>query len=284
MITKLLKHEFIRTRGILATVLGAATASIVLGCILMMLRIPVLDGFGVLLTLLPLMALIPAVQIILAVDFWRSSFQANGYLTHSIPVKGSTIFWTKLLWATIATAITLAVTFLLFCLTWFSLANTPAAEAMGISEPNPFAMMGALVQAASASVPMPVLIGVVVPLLLLALFFEWPVYYAFAATIGSAGRLGRMGFGGPVIAAISVWIAGQVIGFVCILAVPLGLDFAPLASGNTPEVITYSPINDLVNNVDREVMPLGVFLGMFVVLAACLVLSHRSWNKHVTLN
>ncbi len=284
MIRTILKHEFIRTRGMLATVLGAATASLVLGCLLMVLRIPVIDGFGVLLTLLPLVALIPAVQIMLAVDFWQSSFQSSGYFTHSIPTKGSTIFWAKLLWSMIATAITLAIGFLLFCLAWFTLANSPAAKSMGISDPNPFTAMGALFQTFSAAVPMPVLIGIVIPLALLALFFVWPVYYAFAATIGSTGRLGRMGFGGPVIAAICVWIAGQVIGFVCILAVPLGVNFVPLESGNPPELIAYSPIDDLVNNVDREVMPIGVILGMFVVLAACLVLSHRSWNKHVTLN
>ena len=284
MISKILKHEFVRTRGMLATVLGAATASLALGCLLMALRVPVIDGFGVLLTLLPLVALIPAVQIMLAVDFWQSSFQSSGYFTHSIPVKGSTIFWTKLLWSMIATAITLAVGFLLFCLAWFTLANSPAARSMGISDPNPFTAMGALFQAFSAAVPIPLLIGIVIPLALLAMFFAWPVYYAFAATIGSTGRLGRMGFGGPVIAANCVWIAGQIIGFICILAVPLGVNFVPLESGSSPELIAYSPIDDLVNNVDRGVMPLGVILGMFVILAGCLLLSHRSWNKHVTLN
>lgn len=283
MIGKLLKHEFIRTRGIIGVVVGAALAAIALGCALMAFRIPVLNEFGVVLGLLPVIVLVPALQIILAVDFWRSSFRSEGYLTHAIPVKGSTIYWTKLGWAMIVTAVALVIDFLLLALVWFVVGTTLGA-AFFDPDPNLFAVVGEVLRNAGQVVPVPVLYGLVIPLLLIGVFFMWPVFFMFVATVGSEGRFGRMGAGGPIVVAIVAWIAWQVAAVISLAAVPFGLDMSMIERGGAPEFVHYGMAQLIAADPDSEVMPLGMFAGMAIMIVVFLWLSRRSWNKKVELN
>ncbi|WP_311777100.1 hypothetical protein [Trueperella abortisuis] len=282
MIAKLLKHEFVRTRALLGVIFGAALASVALGCVLLALGIPVLEEFGAILSLLPVIVLVPAVQILMAVDFWRSSFRSQGYLTHAIPVKGATIYWTKLLWQMIVTAVAIVVGFLLLALVWFVL-GTAGLEFFA-AEPNLFTLVGNVLGAAGDIFPVPVLYGVIIPLLLLAAFFQWPVYYTFAASVGSAGSLGRMGGGGPVIAAIVAWLASQVIIFLALVVVPFGIDMTPVEAGDAPEFIHFNIARLIASGSNSDIIPLGVFAGLAIMLVAYLWLSQRSWNKKVELN
>lgn len=282
MIAKLLKHEFIRTRALLGVVFGAALACIALGCLFVALRIPILEGFGAILSLLPVIVLVPAVQILMAVDFWQSSFRSQGYLTHAIPVKGATIYWTKLLWQMIVSAVAIVVGFFLLALVWFVL-GTAGLEFFA-AEPNLFTLVGNVLGAAGDIFPAPVLYGVIIPLLLLAAFFQWPVYYTFAASVGSAGSLGRMGGGGPVIAALLAWLASQVITFLALVVVPFGVDLAPLEAGNAPEFIHVSITRLIASGSNSDIIPLGAFAGVAIMLVAYLWMSQRSWNTKVELN
>ena len=283
MIAKLLKHEFIRTRALLGVVFGAALACIALGCLFVALRIPILEEFGAILSLLPVIVLVPAVQILMAVDFWQSSFRSQGYLTHAIPVKGATIYWTKLLWQMIVTAVAIVVGFLLLALVWFVFGTTFEFGFFG-AEPNLFALVGNVLGAAGDIFPAPVLYGVIIPLALLACFFQWPVFFTFAASVGSAGSLGRMGGGGPVIAAIVAWLASQVITFLALVVVPFGIDMTPVGAGDAPEFIHFNIARLIVSGSNSDIIPLGVFAGLAIMLVAYLWMSQRSWNKKVELN
>ena len=282
MIAKLLKHEFVRTRALLGVIFGAALASVALGCVLLALGIPVLETFGVIFSLLPVLVLVPAVQILMAVDFWQSSFRSQGYLTHAIPVKGATIYWTKLLWQMIVSAVAIVVGFFLLALVWFVL-GTAGLEFFA-AEPNLFALVGNVLGAAGDIFPAPVLYGVIIPLALLACFFQWPVFFTFAASVGSAGSLGRMGGGGPVIAAIVAWLASQVITFLALVVVPFGIDMTPVGAGDAPEFIHFNIARLIVSGSNSDIIPLGVFAGLAIMLVAYLWMSQRSWNKKVELN
>lgn len=282
MIAKLLKHEFIRTRALLGVVFGAALASVAVGCVLVTLGIPIVETFGVIFSLLPVIALVPAVQILMAVDFWQSSFRSQGYLTHAIPVKGAAIYWTKLLWQMIVTAVAIIVGFFLLALVWFVL-GTAGLEFFA-AEPNLFTLVGHVLGVAGDIFPAPLFYGVIIPLLLLATFFQWPVYYSFAASVGSEGSLGRMGGGGPVIAAMVGWLASQVIIFLVIAAVPFAIDMTPVEAGNAPKFIHFNIARLIASGSNSDVIPLGVLAGLGIVLVAYLWMSQRSWNKKVELN
>src|SRR5690625_4541204 len=98
MIT-LLKHEFLRTRNMLALVAGVAVLLALAGTLLAATGVPVLSSVGLVAGLAAVLGLVPAAQLALAVAYWRSSYGRAGYLTQTLPVKGSTIYWAKMLWA-----------------------------------------------------------------------------------------------------------------------------------------------------------------------------------------
>lgn len=95
MVGKLMKYEFLRTRYPLALAAGIGLAICALAYLLALLApvvamVPFVVGFvmGLIFTF--------AVQIYLAVDFYRSSFGRRGYFTHSLPVTGTMLVLTKL--------------------------------------------------------------------------------------------------------------------------------------------------------------------------------------------
>ena len=95
----LLKHEFLRTRDMLALVAGVAVLLALAGTLLAATGVPILASVGLVAGLAAVFGLVPAAQLMLAVTYWRSSYGRTGYLTQTLPVQGSTIYWAKLLWA-----------------------------------------------------------------------------------------------------------------------------------------------------------------------------------------
>ncbi len=283
MIRTILKHEFIRTRGMLAAIFGAAIAGVALGSLVVASRIPILSELGVVLVFILPIVLTPVTQIAIAIDFWRSSFRAAGYLTHAIPVKGSTIFWAKLLWSMIATVAAILVMLPLAALSWFVLASTPSAQMLGTIEANPFKAAAALLDLVTTMMPMPILLGVMLPLLIV-LIIQWPVYYAFVASVGSQGSFGRMGVGGPILVGFIAYVGGEIISLLSVFAVPFGIDFAAQLHGGQFSIVKYNLVQTIVEGHNTAVMPLGVYLSAVILLTTCLWLTHRSWNRHVSLN
>lgn len=149
---------------------------------------PVLSGLGVMVGLILIAVMLPATQIALAFDYWRSSYRQLGYFTQSIPVNGSTIFWAKMLWAWIASLAAIDVTAAALALFW-----TAFSPIVGFTA-NPFAMLGDGLEFVSQYVSGGMLAGFIIAFVLLMLV--WPVQYFFCASIGSETPLNRFGIGG----------------------------------------------------------------------------------------
>src|SRR5699024_35743 len=113
MTTTLLKHEWLRTRGTLGMLFGILALVVILGALLAATGWPLLSELGVLLAMLGLFVLVPAAQLLLTADYWRSGYGRTGYFTHSIPARGATIFRAKLAWAIIASFAALVLTVVL---------------------------------------------------------------------------------------------------------------------------------------------------------------------------
>ncbi|WGH83356.1 hypothetical protein [Auritidibacter ignavus] len=284
MTLTLLKHEFIRTRVLLAIIIGGALAASALGTLLMWINVPVVSQFGPPLIVLPIVALVPATQIALAIDFWRSGFRSGGYLTHSLPVKGATIFWTKLLHMMLATAVVLIIGFLLFWAAWFTFASSPTAAGWGPEEPNLFVVLGSGLEAISDFISLPLLLGVYLPIVVLFMFFTWPVMYAFIASVGSEGPFGRMGIGGLALMGVITYVGSQAITFLATLATPLGFDFNAVSDEGTPQLVVINTLEIAFADGDSAIMPLGVLVGTILTLVIVMWRTHRSWNRHVSLN
>lgn len=273
MMLTLLKHEWMRTRSLLGTVVGLAALTALLATLLAATGWPLLSTLGIGVATIVIFALAPVLQVALTADYWRSSYSRTGYFTHSLPLRGATIYTAKLLWAATVTLAALAATAVLGGIFWWG-----AAGQLGV-EPNPFIALGnawALVNEAAS----PGMV-VAVALALLALYLAWPIQYYFAVSVGNESRLNRFGLGGPVLAFVGVYMVTQVASMLGMLALPLGLG---MREGQL-SLTTFNFISEMSADagVSNEVMPLGFLPPLIVIAALCLWRTVHSWNRRVAL-
>ncbi len=250
MVGKLMKHEFLRTRGPLglAALIALLIAAVAYGLALIS-PVVAMFPFGVAFTIALVFAF--GVQIYLAVDFYRSSFGRRGYLTHTLPVRGSALVGAKLVYAMLVTvaAVLWAMVLLLVCLA--------TAVELGMIT---YELFWSGFRELFGSAPWFVwFLG----LNLLALLISTIVQYYFSVAVGSEAWINRTGAMGPVITFLIVYAAFQVIAIVAFLIPP---SYAPLT-----ETWSWSlPLVDMINDPDGMGIPMSVFWISYV-LSAVLV-------------
>ncbi|WP_394215423.1 hypothetical protein [Brachybacterium vulturis] len=273
MITTLMKHEWLRTRGLLGTLAGVALLLVAAGTALTATGWPGIDMIGALMLVAALGGLVPAVQIALTVHYWQSSFGRTGYFTQSLPVRGTTIFTAKLLWALLISLAALVVVLGLLCAAWPVLADRLGTER------NPFTVISQLWSGYAEVVPVPLLvIGVV---LFVGMILIWPIQYFFAASVGSETPLNRLGLGGPVLVFLGLYLVTQVVLFLGMAVLPWGLGVADGQLG----VVRWRLFSELAagDAASSDIMPLGFLPALFLVTLACLVRTVHSWRRKISL-
>ncbi|MDV3355033.1 hypothetical protein [Dietzia sp. IN118] len=271
--TTLLKHEWLRTRGPLATLFGLIALVGVLGSLLGASGWPLLSELGLAAGMLAAVVAVPAVQLALAADYWRSGYGRTGYFTHSIPVRGARIFRAKLAWAMLASLAAIVLTVVLALLAWW--ANS---QRSGGTAPSWSTLTEAWSTVTAVTPGWMIAAGLV---LVLAWFLVWPVYYYFAVSVGHERRLAGLGAGGPVVVFVAVYIASQVLALLGMLVIPFGVGEA---EGETLGLVRFDLVGELAaGRTTSEVMPIGFAVSLVAVAAFCLWRTARSWNHKVAL-
>ena len=273
MIT-LLKHEFLRTRNMLALVAGVAVLLALAGTLLAATGAPVLASVGLIAGLAAVFGLVPAAQLALAVAYWRSSYGRTGYLTQTLPVKGSTIYWAKMVWAWLVSLVGAALSI------GIVLAAAPVA-ARGVGG-EPGSVLTTLREAWAMLTAVTGPGGVVAVLAAMAVMvLIWPTQYFFAASIGSQAPLNRMGVAGPVVVWLGLYVVTQVVTFGSFAAIPLAVGM----TGDQLGFVQFNLFEEMTAGVttSAEVMPVGFLPALLLVTVICLVWSVRSWNRRVSL-
>ncbi len=272
MIT-LLKHEALRTRGILGIGAGLLALLVLLGTVLSATRWPMLAPLGIMLGGIALGVLAPALQLLLTADYYRSSYSRTGYFTHALPIRGGKIYAAKVIWAWLVTIAALATSLLLAGIYWVGLATFLGADR------NPFTAVAGLWDSITAVTSTGMLIAGAA--FLLAMYLIWPVQYFFAVSRGSERPLNRWGLGGPVLVFVILYAASQVASMIGLFVLPFGLAMQDGSLGFVP----YSLINELRigGGGDSETMPLGFLPALLLLSAYCLWRTVRSWNRKVSL-
>lgn len=271
--TTLLTHEWLRTRSLLLAIAALATVVVAAGALLAATGWTVLSSVGTVLALVAATAVVPAVQVGLAVDYWRSSYGRVGYFTQTLPLRGRTIFWAKMTWAWLASLGALVLTFALLGAAW------PAvARGAGQEQRNPLVLVREAWSVATGSA------GTGLTLLLLALalvlVLVWPVQYFFAASFGSEAPRNRMGAGGPVLTWVVLYVVVQVVMVAGLLVVPYAL--GPVDGGLG--VVSFHAWQEVLAGSDsQDAFPLGIVPPVLVVSALCLWRTVRSWERKVSL-
>lgn len=269
MTRTLLVHEFLRTRGTLAVIAGAATAFTVVGSLVAMLRLPVLSELGLVVGVLGASALVPVTLLALAIDYWRSAYGRQGYLTQTLPIRGSTIYRARLAYGMLVSVLALAWAVILGAAVYLA-----QAWRLGFS---PWAQLQEAVREATRILP-PWLVVAGIAMILLTLF-SYLVHYYFAASIGSESRLAALGPGGPVLVWFGAYLLMQVVMVVAIVAVPFGLQ----ATGGTVEIIHRDFAAAMFSSTPVGAMPLGFAPALLLITVAFAWRTAFSWERKVTL-
>ncbi|MDN5763525.1 MAG: hypothetical protein L0H41_14580 [Microlunatus sp.] len=271
MVGTLIKHEFLRTRRWLGVVFGIVTLVTLVGALTAWTGWPLISQLGVGLSFIGVGAFLMIVQVGLAWDYWRSSYSKTGYFTQSLPVKGATIYWSKLLWGC---AVTMAA--IVWNLVLALVAYLGTAGSLGVADPlrQLRETLGLIFDVASPLTVLGIAVGIVI------LFLGGLAQYYFAASIGSESRMNRLGIGGPVLVWLGLYMVMQVLLFLGIIAVPVALGIGP--DGGLA-VVSMNFLEAMVHNQNADAMPLGFVPVLPLVTAALIWRTVVSWNAKVSL-
>ncbi len=267
MVSALMKHEALRTTPMLGACLGIATLVVVLACGLTRLSIPGLPQFAALLAVAVSAGIPVVINIVMAIDFWRTGWGRQGYFTHSIPARGSTILAARILWS--VSVVVLSVLCALIAVIFTLWVCGPVFQGDGPSfEMVLTRFLGSMHQI------MPWWQWVIAfGLVLFVVWFHLLGFY-FPATIGSGPRWASLGSSGPIVVwAITYLLVNLTL--VASVALPFGLDYAP--GGWRLRII------DATWNFSERNFPAGIILAMVVITVVFLVWMSRSWNRRISL-
>lgn len=272
MTTTLLAHEFRRTGGTLASVLGGAALVVLVGSLLALTDWPLLATLGVVAGFAAVAVLLPILCLALGIEYWRSAYGRSGYLTHSLPVAGSRIYAVRLLHGLIVSVVgTVVAGLLLLPLLAASVAHEAPTGTSALSY-----VLDTGRQGLSAVNPL-VVVAVVVAVVLAA--WGGLVCFYFAASIGSGPRLARLGPAGPIVAYLLLYLVLQVLFFLGIVALPYGA----YLDGGVLRVVPMDLWSSGGSNSGSDPMPVG-FLPVVAVSGLVLIWwTARSWNRGVSL-
>lgn len=268
MIANLFKHEFRRTLPWVGLIAAVGAAVVGLSVALAVLLPAPLSGFFSILGVGGALIVPTAVTIWLGVHFYRSSYSKTGYLTRALPVRGTTIYWVKF-----AVAYGLSVLSLVVAAGLAYLAGIGFTVAGG----------GALADFHSAlasgwdwitSAPGWALAMIVIVVLLMPV--QWLASFCLASTVGSEAWSSKFGLGGPVLVWFAFYVGSQMVG---LLAALIPIQVMVRESGVTLET-GFLNIFTLNSN---DVIPVGVFLGIFALAFAAIVWGSVSFDRKVEL-
>ena len=271
MVATLIRYEWLRTWRWLAFLVGGAALFVGAGALGGTLFPAPLNGILGGAGMLVACGFPMVLPLLLGVDYYRSTFSRTGYFTVAIPARGATIFWVKIVYAWVITALGFVVTSGLMVL-----------AAIGLMRPmglNTNFALDFLRIAADVVRDLPwwgqltiVVLIVVYPLASLAGYF-------FAATVGSEGSFNRLGLGGVVLVWVLYYVAGQVVGVVGLL-LPPSLDLSDLSSFT----LSWEPMAFFAMTDDSlALLPIFALLLQLGVAIAAIFWAKVSYDKRLEL-
>lgn len=269
MYAALLKNEARLQARPLASYLGVALAVYAGGLILMLLRIPMMSGIGSIATIGACLLLAVSVPVLLVWRYYASMYGREGYLTHAVPARHTTLYGAKFSWALgvwlvsllLATAMVLGFFIAQTITTGGTAADAWMTLAAGLAE--------------IGTVPVIVFAAwLVVGIVIYVAQFGWII------TFGMEERFRSVGLGGPVLVWFLTYVVLQVLTLACLLLIPIGISF------DLKQVVFTSFLPELVASFDGaepSFVPLGWVPLLLATLPVYIVWTLRSLKNHTSL-
>lgn len=262
MTSKLMKHEYLRTRSVILIIWAACAAIALVGSLMVLLNVPGVSALGIFFGVLAIVALLPGTQLYLGIEYWLTSYRRQGYFTQTLPIPGQRIYRAKLLWGALVSVASLVLTLLL---AWIMTAVTRTLDTVI----NTF-------RTAFQSIPWWML--VMLALVLVTYLFNLLITLYFGASLGSVEPLNRWGIGGPVLVIAAVYFTTQILTVVTTFAIPLAAGMGP----DGAQLQTFS-LTDLFTVEQANYVPIGSFPVILLLPLVMIWWTARCWKKGASL-
>ncbi|MFC4138313.1 MULTISPECIES: hypothetical protein [unclassified Microbacterium] len=271
MIGTLFAQEFRATKKSLVAATGTVVLVAAVSLVFAALNVPVLGSLGLFLGIAGFIVLVPVILCLLAESYWRTMYGREGYFTMVIPVRGRTLFTAKLVYGLLISVVAMIVT---------AVGLLGAAFAFALSlHKDPWTFIG---DGLADIQPWMVWLGVSTTVLQVAYLV---VAGSALMTIGAEGRFNHLGFGAPVIGAVALYLVMQVVTFIGILFIPLGIR---LTGPDAGELVPQGMLDGVMAAIaDPASQPDVLGLGFVFTTIATMVLlawwGGRSVERHTSL-
>lgn len=269
MYAALLKNEARLQARPLASILGIALAVYAGGLILMLLRIPLLSSLGSVAAVGAFGLLAVSVPALLVWRYYASMYGREGYLTHAIPAKHTTLYAAKFSWALGVWLVSLLIAAAMV----LGYVIGEAISAGGTAGDAWKTLADGLAQI--GTVPVTVFaIWLVIGIVIYVAQFGWIV------TFGMEERFRSLGQGGPVLVWFLSYVALQVLAVVSLVLIPFGvsLDLKQFVFASfLPELMA------AIGGAEPSFVPLGWLPLLLATLPVYVVWTLRSLKNHTSL-
>lgn len=201
----------------------------------------------------------------LLVQYYRTMAGRQAYLTFAIPVRGRVLWAAKAAWAAGVMAAASLVAALL-CLVTIGI--TQAANG------RPFRRaVGDLLNAFGTS-------GLWLAVAAIGLLIAFSIAeFGFFVSFGSRASMHRFGIGGPVLVGVLTYVGLQVLSFLAIIGIPVGLRI----SGDRAVLVRHNFLAELTVGGPNQPVPIG-FVPLFVIAAVVFAwLTVRTIERHTSV-
>ncbi|MGC3955748.1 MAG: hypothetical protein QM804_16105 [Propionicimonas sp.] len=269
MFAALLKNEARLQARSLASYLGVALAIYAGGILLLLLRVPLMSSIGSIAAVGACLLLGISIPVLLVWRYYSSMYGREGYLTHALPAKHTTLYGAKFSWALgvwLVSLVIAAAMVLGYIIAEAISAGGTAADAWN-------ALTAGLAEIGTAPVTA-FLIWLLIGIVIYVAQFGWII------TFGMEERFRSLGLGGPVLVWFLTYVVLQVLTLASLLLIPIGvtLDLKQLVfSSFLPELIAS------VGGGEPSFIPLGWLPLLAATLPVYIVWTLRSLKNHTSL-
>ena len=277
MFGKLLKHELKATSRIIPIAFVVTVVLSLLQLLSSKYMGNVISSLFWGLSVIALVVQFVLVWVILIVQYYKTMHGSQAYLSHTLPVKGSTLFLSKYLISAMWIFLSIIIVFSMVSLL---VSQSPMSDGFSseIFETT-VAQVGLHI-----SFSQMILFG-------LGWFFLSSLgglaLYFFIITAGSTTRLGSLGIGGPVILFLIYNAAAQVINILATFILPIGFKvILPDSIHSTAGRIEFGVSNfwgNIISNSQTPFIPIGSFILEYAIYIVFFCITLHLVNKKMNL-
>lgn len=275
MTAALFRQDWVSTRKMLTAIFAAATLIVALCAALATFTPPVLSVMATVFGAGGTALVLPGLLLALTWHYWQSMYGRRGYFTMTIPVRGSVLFWTKILFA--ETVITVG-------LLWTAIAAYVLFAAQAINTGTSVGELFAPIYAQLSSQPGVTTIVWFVGILMVTQFWIMVIEGAAVMSIGAESRFNHLGFAAPVIGWLALNVISQILTLITMLLVPFALVLTGPGLGSIKvQNGVHLLVESFGTSAPQELLPLGFIPAVIAIVITLAIWGTNSVERHTSL-